>query len=267
MKKLLFLLLVAMLAACGPMEHKRYDYTVSGTIYTDRETKTPVANWLVDVDDYRYSDVTVGASLDHDYFVQRTDENGVFCFNIKGGKISTTIQTGALYDVKGDSIVTYNGERQVGKTLYYETRQFYKKVFKNDVYQLHDLEIYLKECDKMEVSSLRIKRNQDLVITLPDYVLDVRDIGLSTLERYPIDSIFFCPIIGRDYEDAKIMSYGRKMVYYYENQNRNTNTVQWTLTLSDTIPAGYYEMDANVFTTSSLSEPFRFSRIVQIVDD
>lgn len=267
MKKLLFLLLVAILAACGPMEHKRYDYTVSGTIYTDRETKMPVANWAMNVVDFRYSDVTVGASLEQAYQRAWTDENGHFSMDIHGGLLLTQLYTSAWYDVRDGSIWNNWSHLKKGDEVFLETRDYYSATRKKDIYNLTDMEIYLAEEGIMGVEPLAFRRNDEITITLPEYAYTVEMFSLHKLAYHP-DTVFRFWDSDNDSIGYGVFYDGLEPVYVhiYRPSKECKDPVSLQLHINDSIPAGYYSFTALVYTAIECMY-MECTRIVQIVDD
>lgn len=246
--------LIMVLASCGPREHKTYDYTISGVVYTDRSKTQVLPNFPLDVYDLRYNDLTHGASLfDHEYSVH-TDENGYFVLNIKGGKMLTRIHAYATYDVQRGCFGVRN-HPEVGEMLFYETRAFYKEASKNEVYKLKDLEIYMNEVGIMGVEPSSFKRNQEIRITLPEYVRFVNSYCIRRLQYTALDPMLV--------DSAKTVC-----GCYYSGMGRayDNNSHQLMLNIPDTVPAGYYCLMAVTYT-DIMQGPIWFKRIVQIVDD
>lgn len=255
-----FCLLCSWLCSCGPRVHKTYKYTISGTIYADRQNMTPLANKKVYISDVRENDYTYGSStISADYRTQ-TNEDGYFSITINGGKILTTVSIGGCYDVRGDSLVLDADE--LHKHYYYEEDTcwhteylYYKETQNNDIDTLQNLVIFLDEYPTLTVEPNSFRRNQTIRI--------ISDVGLYYAHFFCLEDLFY----NRNWREDSLPS-ARKWLYEYEFGNSSVpfnKTMDINLAIPDSVPAGYYRfrLFGNAYIFGS-SEP---DCIVQIVDD
>ncbi len=220
----------------------------------------PVSNKLVYISDTRENDYTYGSStMGVDYSV-RTNENGFFSITINGGKISTTISIGNLYNVPKNIVVT-NKEELLSHNRYEEdtcwhTECLYYKTFRTtECEHLQNLVIYLDEYPELEIEPNVIRRNQSIKITCNAGLYYVHSCCLEDLIYY------------KNWQQDSMTS-ARKWFYEYwfgKNGMPFDKTMDITLNIPDSVPAGYYRF--RLFGSAYYGGSREPDCIIQLVDD
>ncbi len=257
-----FCLLVfcCILLSCGPRVHKTYKYTISGTVYADKQSMKPLVNRYVYISDQHENDYTYGSSVASTEYSTQTNENGFFSITINGGKINTDVRTSGMYNVRSDSIVT--GEEDFRKhnsheedTCWHIKCMYYTKAITEDIYNLHDLVIYLDEYPVLKVEPNVIRRNQKVKIT--------SDVGLYDVTFFCLEDLVYNKNWQRD-------SVGSAYKWFYEywfgkNGMPFDKTIDITLNIPDSVPAGYYRF--RLFGSAYYGGCNEPDCIIQLVDD
>lgn len=271
------------LISCEPAVHNKYEYIVSGTVYTDKTSRKVVPNILVGVFDWQDADYTYGSSTFIATTAKRTDKDGHFCFTIHGGRQRTVVYAGGTYDVRGDSLITddhlylspytyvydakadtiisvyeFRGDSMViipkdsldfntlpRDSLFTESRLFYQAVCGNDVYHLEDMEIFLQEEGIMQVTPLKFSRGEKIKIILPQYVDQIIGVFLYDVER-PLP-----------FEPPQ--SYLAHKMLHIDN-----NSTEFVFNIPDSVVAGVYSLDVRCRIDND--DAWSFSRIVELKD-
>ncbi len=253
-----FLILTCVVfCSCGPRSYKKYKYTISGTIYADRQTKKPLPNKTVGITDVRYNEYTYGTSTLSDKHYVRTDENGYFSLELNSSKIYVEVSTSAAYDIRADSIVTdsvmldkrrYNlffGE----DSCFLETRKFYDHAYEKDINRLENMEIYLDEYPSLVIEPKSFTRKQVISVRNDNGLVYVNGYSMRALSRKDSLSPYF-------YACDET----------YRNSVRYNGPFEIQLDIPDSVPAGYYyfKIYGNGEYSLFMMEP---NCIVQILDD
>ncbi len=243
--------------SCGPRDYKKYNYTISGTIYADRQTKKPLSNLCVDIIDLRYNEYTYGTSTLADEYYIHTDENGYFSLELNSSKIYTEISAAALYDVRADSIVTDSvmlAKRKYNLFLgedscFCETREFFDCACEKDIDRLENLEIYLAEYPSLVIEPKSFTRKQ---------VIHVRnDNGLAYVKGYDIRTLS---------RKDSLSPYSYISEETWRNAMHYDGVFDIQLNIPDSVPSGYYffRLLGHGGYTLFMMEP---DCIIQLVDD
>lgn len=255
----LYLCMVCMgLFSCGPMEHKTYEYTISGYVYADRQTKKPLSGIGVVITDAQYSNITYGESIDIKDYLVKTDEHGYFSLKLKSSKMYVDINTGWFYDTRGDSMLTdpalvakHKKSRYIGTdSCFIEARDFTCKAnSREEIDELQDIEIYLEEYPSLVVEPKVFTRKQKVKI--------INNNGLSYIYSYCIENTSRKDSIS-PFGDVYSVSFHPSLVY--------SEPIEIQLDIADSVPAGHYlfRVFGNDGFHSLNMEP---ECIVQIVDD
>ena len=261
MKKVLFhsflIFACVVFYSCGPREYKKYKYTISGTIYADRQTKKPLPNWCVGITDLRYNEYTYGTStLDDKYYIH-TDENGFFSLELNSSRIYVEVATSAAYDIRADSIVTDSvmiAKRRYNQfygedSCFFEARKFYDRAYDKDIERLENIEIYLAEYPSLVIEPKSFNRKQVISVRNDNGLAYVKGYDIRALSRKDSLSPYFYAC-----EET-----WKQFVWY-------SGPFEIQLDIPDSVPAGYYYFRILGSGEYSLfmMEP---NCIVQIVDD
>ncbi len=261
MKKILFRLLsifiCVVFCSCGPREYKKYKYTISGTIYADRQTKKPLQNWNVGITDLRYNEYTYGTSTLADEYYIHTDENGYFSLELNSSKIYVEVSTSAAYDIRADSIVT--DSVMIAKRLYnqfygedscfFEARKFYDRAYDKDIERFENMEIYLAEYPSLVIEPKSFNKKQLITVR--------NDNGLVYVNGYDIRALS---------RKDSLAPYFYACRETWRPAVRYSGPFEVQLDIPDSVPAGYYyfRILGNGEYSLFMMEP---NCIVQIVDD
>lgn len=255
------ILLVSILfSSCGFMlEPKKYNCTISGTIYSNRESKEPISNLAIYITDTETDTLSYGMSyLDREYTTY-TDENGHFSIDISSEKIHTEIYASTRINIDGTPYT---------KDYYCDTDSslcqsyvFHIEASKYRASKFKDLQIYMSEEGHVSVEPCQFTRNQAIEITLPYgvqkfYNYRLKEVVATETEEY----IYPC-------------SLSHKVVYCPSASEDNpisyTNEpIRIDLAIPDSIPAGIYSLVATVQNGwGVVSSSARWDCIIELIDE
>ena len=247
---IVFGIMLCCCVACGPRKFKKYECTISGTVYGTKETKKPMQGCWVYMEDETYDETTYGMSFFWHPYSQKTNEQGQFSFDIKSGGMTCWFRIMGTYDRKGDSIVNVPLDCD---SIYFENFCYVAYASKKAIFsQMQDIDIHIVEDAMLQVSPATFTNKQEVTITLPQH------------ERVGIGSISICHI--KRNPDTIHSLYGNKVYTNEWDKPFMGTSITTTIPFPDNIEEGQYVLLVVTNQQSYYAPANRevYSRIVEL---